>query len=103
LQAAVDSAGNMYVNDNTDHYGRILVFAPDARGNVAPARIIYPPKPTFIDGIAIRGTEIFSAENYVPHRRIRVYPLDANGITQPLRTIVGRDTLLKNPGTIAVQ
>jgi 6-phosphogluconolactonase (cycloisomerase 2 family) len=101
-QVVFDAAGNLYVNDNTDHYGRILVFAPGASGDVAPTRIIYPPKPTFIDGLAILGNELFSAEVYTPKRRIRVYPSDANGITQPLRTIVGPDTELHNPGTIAL-
>ena len=102
-QAAVDAAGDLYVNDNVDTFGRVLVFAPGANGNVAPIRIIYPENPTFIDGIALNGNELFASQVYTPARSLAVYPADANGVTQPLRTIAGSRTMLsKNLGTIAV-
>ncbi|MBV8198269.1 MAG: hypothetical protein JO263_09040 [Candidatus Eremiobacteraeota bacterium] len=101
---AVDGAGNLYVSDNQNYSGHILVFAPGANGNVPPIRVITPDQATFINGIALRGNEIFASEMYFPKRRIAVYPLNANGTTKPLRTIAGDETkLLTFIGSIAVQ
>lgn len=103
-QCAVDGAGYLYVSDNTNMSGRILVFAPGASGDVAPVRAIYPEQPSFIDGIALHGSEIVTSQVYTPARSIDVYPASANGRTRPLRTIQGpRTQLQKFLGTIAIE
>lgn len=105
---AFDSAGNLYVAQTGQGYGGafpggISVFAPGARGNVAPLRTISGTA-TRLNGtysLAFDGAGNLYASN--PNgNSITVYAPGASGNALPIRTIAGTSTLLASPAGIAI-
>ena len=100
--AEFDAYGNMYINDNYNAYGNILVFSPGAHGNAAPIRALIPTPEAFTYGIALHAGQIY-VPMVGPGNRIDVYRQNANGPSSPIRTIRGPDTELLTPTSIIVR
>ena len=86
------------------HPPSITVYQKDARGDVAPLRVIQGPKtlmdwPTSIAVHPDRG-ELFVAND--TGDIVTVYKTDANGDVAPIRTLKGPRTIIKNPTGIAL-
>jgi len=82
----------------------ITVFRKDARGDVAPLRVIQGPKtqlnwPTSIAVHPDRG-EIFVAND--TGDSVTVFKTDANGDVAPIRVLKGPRSLIKNPTGVAL-
>jgi DNA-binding beta-propeller fold protein YncE len=82
----------------------ITVYRKDARGDVAPLRVIQGPKtqlnwPTSIAVHPDRG-EIFVAND--TGDTVTVYKSDANGDTAPIRVLKGPRSMIKNPTGVAL-
>jgi DNA-binding beta-propeller fold protein YncE len=82
----------------------ITVYRKDARGDVAPLRVIQGPKtmlnwPTSIAVHPDRG-EIFVAND--TNDTVTVYRTDANGDVAPIRVLKGPRSLIKNPTAVAL-
>jgi DNA-binding beta-propeller fold protein YncE len=82
----------------------ITVYRKDARGDVAPLRVIQGPKtlmnwPTSIAVHPDRG-ELFVANDTAD--LVTVYRTDANGDVAPIRVLKGPRTLIKNPTGVAL-
>jgi DNA-binding beta-propeller fold protein YncE len=82
----------------------ITVYRKDARGDVAPIRIIQGPKtlmnwPTSIAVHPDRG-ELFVAND--SGDSVTVYRTDANGDAAPIRILKGPRTMVKNPTGVAL-
>ncbi|MDR5698181.1 MAG: hypothetical protein QN135_10830 [Armatimonadota bacterium] len=97
---AVDRVGSVVVATPDD---RVLVFARDASGNVAPVREIYGDLTLLAwpMGVAVDDTLRIYVANYLVSRII-VYAAAANGNVGPERVIEGPDTWLDGPVDIAV-
>ena len=100
--AEFDALGDMYVNNNYDGYGNILVFGPRADGNVAPIRNLIPTPDAFTYGVALHASTII-VPMVGPGNRIDTYRQDANGQSLPIRTIIGPRTKLLTPTSIIVR
>lgn len=101
---AVDADGYVYVSDtNGAGTAKILVFAPDASGNVAPARVIAGsntqlswPRQLAVDDVG----RLYVADSAAD--AIAVFAPGASGNISPLRRIVGDATMLGYPRGIAL-
>lgn len=85
---------------NNDTQNWLPVFAPDARGNAKPTRVLASPHGTF--GIAVHEEkqEMFMT---VQHQNaVYVYRKQAAGEEKPLRVLRGSDTQLEDPHGIAI-
>jgi hypothetical protein len=103
---AIDSVGNTYVTNfrvcapHCRGRNGLLVFAPDANGNVAPIRMIVGSKTMLskeegIGGIAVDD----SGDMYVRSgNSVLVYAADANGNIAPIQNISGSKTGLTGGG-----
>lgn len=100
--AEFDALGDLYINNNYDTNGNILVFGPRANGNVAPIRNLIPTPYAFTHGVELySGTVIVPMVG--PGNRIDTYRQDANGQSVPIRTIIGPRTKLLTPTSIIVR
>src|SRR5665213_3176111 len=90
-QIALDAAGNLYVANQGD--GSILVFAPGANGNVAPARVISTGAINGSTGIAADASGNVYAVTYFPSDLnsavIVEYAAGATGNAAPVKVIYG--------------
>src|SRR5262249_5849055 len=86
------------VNNDTQNW--MAVFSKNAKGNVAPDRVLETPHGTF--GIAVDEgrQELYLT---VEHQNsVVIYRKNASGKDKPVRQIVGTDTHLEDPHGIAV-
>jgi sugar lactone lactonase YvrE len=102
----VDGHGDLYVADSCQGYpcaGDVHVFAPDARGNVAPIRTIAGNATQLASpqGIALDTSGNLYVAN-VATNVITVYAAGASGNAAPLRTIRGASTNLDLPTGLAL-
>ena len=86
------------------HPPSITVYRKDARGDVAPIRVIQGPKtlmnwPTSITVHPERG-ELFVANDTADN--VTVYRTDANGDVAPIRVLKGPRSMIKNPTGVAL-
>lgn len=106
---AVDSAGYIYVTDLTGN--RIVVFAPNANGDVAPVRVISGPKTKlqYVGYLAFDHQENLVwagpiSGAYLPRdARVLVFPKGANGDVEPMRFIMGPNTGMGRPNGVHVE
>ena len=86
------------VNNDTQNW--LAIFSKNARGNVAPDRVLEVPHGTF--GIAVDEgrQELFLTVQH--QNEVIVYPKMASGKEPPLRELVGDDTHLEDPHGMAV-
>jgi hypothetical protein len=102
----VDALGDLYVADSCQGFacsGDVAIFAPGARGNVAPARTIAGSNTSIAtpQGVALdTGGNIYVANN--ASNSITEYAPHATGNASPIRTIAGPKTLLDEPTGIAL-
>ena len=96
MNVAVDASGNIYTAPGCD--SKILVFAPNANGNVAPARVITGDKTQLgcNEGMAFDGAGNLYVANGVYSGSlapsVTVYPPGANGNVAPIAMISGDKT-----------
>lgn len=85
---------------NNDTQDKLVIFGPEAHGNVAPTRFIETPHGTF--GIAVDESwqEIFLTIQH--DSAVVVYRKSASGSDAPIRLIQGDRTRLADPHGIAV-
>ena len=86
------------VNNDTQNW--LPVFAPDARGNATPTRVLAAPHGAF--GIAMHEErqEMFLTVQH--DNAVYVYRKGASGEEEPLRVLQGNDTQLEDPHGIAL-
>lgn len=98
LALAVDARGYLYVANQTEGGAHsILVFSPDARGDVAPARKITGAGEAVslaIDGAGELVVGVISGFSQGMTNQILVYAPGADGAATPVRRIVGPSTAL---------
>ena len=98
----VDPSGNIivtgYVN-NTVNSARVLVFPPNAKGNVAPSRVImgsntqlYGPGECAVDAAG----NLYVSDNQNTSGRILVFAPGANGNVSPIRIITPENATFVN-------
>jgi hypothetical protein len=101
LFVGVDAGGNIYTADSYSQ--KVLVFAPNANGNVAPLRVLLGDK-TLLSGC--EGVAFDSAGNlYIANYNgmsVTVYPPGASGNVAPAATITGANTGIGMLAAIAV-
>jgi 6-phosphogluconolactonase (cycloisomerase 2 family) len=86
------------VNNDTQNW--LAVFSKNAKGNVAPDRVLATPHGTFGISVDESRQEMYLT---VEHQNsVVVYRKTAEGNDKPLRQIVGADTHLEDPHGIAV-
>jgi DNA-binding beta-propeller fold protein YncE len=83
-----------------DTEDNVIVFPPNAQGNIAPARILKTPHRNFASGIDDDKKELFVTIQYPP--KVVVYRKDASGEQKPLRTLEGPHTLLHDTHGLAL-
>ncbi len=100
---ALNSTGNLYVTCSDFAGPSVLIFPPDANGDVAPATIINGRKDKNIAGPAGIALDL-SGRIYVavPSDHVAVYPVDATGDAPPIATISSDNTGLDEPSALAV-
>ncbi|MBV9085125.1 MAG: hypothetical protein JOZ62_20815 [Acidobacteriaceae bacterium] len=110
---AVDASGNLYVANGeggSQNLGDILIFAPNARGNVAPIAVISGPN-TQVSGPAGIALDPVNGDIYIvnengglasPPPYITSYSAGSNGNVTPLATIEGSNTQLSRPQGVAL-
>ncbi len=91
--------GDMY-SVESDTGDKMVVFAHDAGGNVAPKRILNTPHRVYSVAIDEVREELYITVEYPPE--VVVYNKNAEGDEEPLRRIVGDRTQLETPHGIAV-
>ena len=101
LAVGVDAGGNIYAADSYSQ--KVLVFAPNATGNVAPLRVLMGDKTTLSGcvGVAFDGAGNLYIANY-NGMSVTVYPPGASGNLAPTATIAGDQTGIGYLSTIAV-
>lgn len=111
---AVDRDGRIYILNNLGGQdplvsaASITVYAREARGDAAPIRTIAGRATGMLAPTALTvGDEgaVYVANAGVwndDHGSVRVYPADAAGHTPPLRTLIGLETRLIAPTSLAV-
>lgn len=101
---AVDSQGNTYVSNGENGACQtcITVYAPHARGNVAPIRFICGPRTeiTFPVGLAFDSADNLYVANGL--NDVLVFAAGASGDVAPIRVIKGPLTQLIQPEGIAL-
>ena len=95
---------NNFPGSGKNQLPSITVYRKDAKGDVAPLRVIQGPKtlmnwPTSIAVHPDRG-ELFVAND--TNDTVTVYRTDANGDVAPIRTIKGPRSMVKNPTGVAL-
>jgi hypothetical protein len=101
LFVGVDAGGNIYAADSYSQ--KVLVFAPNARGNVLPLRVLSGDK-TLLHGceaVAFDGAGRLYVANY-NGASVTVYAPGASGNVAPTATITGEKTGIGLLATIAV-
>jgi len=91
--------GDIY-SVESDTGDKMVVFAHDAKGNIAPKRILNTPHRAYSIAVDEEKKEIFITIEYPP--QIVVYRKEAGGDEKPLRVIEGDRTLLKTPHGVAI-
>jgi sugar lactone lactonase YvrE len=110
---AVDRHGYIYVASDTagparERIGRVLVYAPGASGDAAPARTISgrATRLNYVVGLALDGADnLYVLNGQVPTEdfgSVAVFAPGASGAARPVRMIAGHDTRLNEPGAIAL-
>jgi len=85
---------------NNDTQDWMAVFSKEAKGNVAPDRLLATPHGTFGIGVDESKQEMYLT---VQHQNaVYVYRKMASGNEKPLRVLAGNDTQLEDPHGIAV-
>jgi hypothetical protein len=104
---ALDTAGRIYVTNSPASFipgPDVVIFAPDANGDVAPIAII--DGPTTGLGVQPEITTALGDQIYVSHGQwgtaVSVFPAGANGDVPPLATLEGNATLVGACGGIAI-
>lgn len=93
------SNGDIY-SVESDTGDKMVVFSHDARGNVAPKRVLATPHRVYSIAIDEVKKELYVTVEYPPE--IVVYRKEAAGDEAPLRRIQGDRTQLKTPHGIVV-
>jgi 6-phosphogluconolactonase (cycloisomerase 2 family) len=96
----VDQANGDVYSVESDTGDKLVVFAHDASGNVAPKRVLHTPHRIYSISIDEVRKELYATVEYPPE--VVVFKKDANGEDQPLRRIVGDKAHLEGPHGIAV-
>lgn len=86
------------VNNDTQNW--MPVFAPDAKGNAKPSRILAAPHGSY--GIAMHEERQEMYLTVQHENAIYVYRKGASGEEKPLRVIEGNDTQLEDPHGITI-
>jgi hypothetical protein len=100
---AFDSAGNLWIANDSQYFNQILEFASGANGNVAPIANIAGPK-TGLDGpfsVSIDPTNRIITSNE-GSTSVEVFAAGANGNAAPIQTITGSNTKLTNVTTVGI-
>jgi len=105
----LDSPGQIYVAPSGSlytcnfHDQRILGFAPNARGNVAPIRSISGSNNPVnaCDGVAVYAGRVAAVGFQPPKNRVVAWSEDSNGNVAPTRLIFGPATKLDSPSDVA--
>jgi hypothetical protein len=96
---AVDKTGQIYAANDSGN--QVLIFPPNANGDVTPQVLggsNVPIKAT--EGVAIDATGQIYVSDFSTNA-IYVFPKGATGNTAPIRTIVGANTQLISPTSMA--
>ncbi len=93
------TSGDIYAVNN-DTVDRLVIFSRDARGNVAPDRLIHTPHTTY--GIAVDEPheELFLTVQEAS--AVSVFRKSAEDHDAPIRLLQGNNTLLADPHGIAI-
>jgi len=99
---AVDAAGNLYAAHGLSPYGnRVDVYAREAHGSAAPARIITGRRTRldtpFTVAIDARGALYVANEGTGQTGSITVYAPGAHGDSAPVRRIAGPHSMVQTP------
>src|SRR3984893_9544541 len=83
-----------------DTEDNVIVFPPDAKGDIAPSRILKTPHRNFASGVDDEKNELFVTIQYPP--KVVVYRKDASGDEKPLRILEGPHTELHDTHGLAL-
>jgi len=102
---ALDTHGALYVaNEGNGQTGSITVYAPGARGGVAPLRRIAGPHSLVQtpQALAFDARGNLYVADYGDESRVLVFAPGAHGDVRPIRVIRGDRTGLNNPSGLAI-
>lgn len=96
----IDPKNGEIYNVAMDTADSVFVFPPDAKGNVAPKRILSIPHRGFALAVDEEKGELYSTNQYPP--RVLVFRKNASGDEKPLRVIEGARTGLADVHGVAI-
>jgi len=96
----VDQANGDVYSVESDTGDKMVVFAHDAAGNVAPKRLLHTPHRIYSIAVDEMRKELYATVEYPPE--VVVYKKEADGEEKPIRRIVGDKAHLEGPHGIAV-
>ena len=97
---SVDPKTGEIYSVSMDTEDNVIVFPPNAQGNIAPERILKTPHRNFASGIDDEKNELYVTIQYPP--KVVVYRKNAAGNEPPLRTLEGPHTLLHDTHGLAL-